>query len=183
MEYSPSDQILQQMRDGNFANFKSELFSTDCHILILTERDLKTAPLAFFTELGHALIGTNVKELHLAFNWIGEEKAVAMALALRGSDVTKLDLSFNSIEQVAPTIAHALQGTNVTKLCLAFNRIGDNAPALVQALLSTGVTQLDLAWNDIQDQFALAQALQSTPIKLITFAEAKYWPRFWDKYL
>ncbi len=105
-KYSPSDQILQQIRNGNYEEFKQELIDHECTYLDLNNRNLGNISEAFFSHLGRALRKTKVKTLNFGHNNLGK-KAAVLVKALVNTSVTKLNLEHNNIG--APDITRIKQ--------------------------------------------------------------------------
>ena len=117
---------------------------------------------------------SNITQLNLGGNEIGDEGAKALAIALPSSQITQLNLRTNQIgNEGAKSLASVLASSKITQLYLggnplvACNRIGDEgAKALAIALPSSQVTQLDLGFNEIGDEGAksLASVLASSQV-------------------
>jgi len=121
--------------------------------------------------LGAVLNRTQVQELGLSFNEIGDAGVEALALGLPGSKVSTLYLRGNPIKNVS-ALGAVLNRTQVQYLDLWFNKIGDaGVEALALGLPSSKVSTLILQSNGISNVSALGTVLNETQVQTLDLSD------------
>ncbi|MGD9591679.1 MAG: hypothetical protein AB7V32_04070 [Candidatus Berkiella sp.] len=165
MEYHPTNEELELLRNNDIEGFKRVLTEQGCDALSLKNYNLNNETRAFFENLGKALRGTNVTSLDLTSVKIGKH-APYFAKSLKGSNLLNLNLTRCHIAKHGPAFAKGLKGTHIVSLDLDQNSLKQFAASTVTGLAKSSVTELILTCNEIKEHaIAVAQEAAKTKIK------------------